>query len=162
VRKVCVLAACFFPFGALADGFEAQYGIPSSIDLSAKRAAMSEKLPKIGDETPRIRALISYKRDHERFRVGVLEGLNEEIKKICDDLKDIERKVNRDLKNGVLSRNDFDDIIYQIEEERKNCLYENRDSSPYFTELYKASSAEADVLIAECYASNACSGRSQN
>lgn len=165
VRILCLLAFCFLPLSVSADGFEETYDLPASIDLSAKRAEMSEAFPKIGEAEPRIRALIEFKRDHERFRIGVLEGLNEEIKKICEDLKVVERRINRDHKNGVISKNRFEDLSYQIEEERRNCLFENKLTSPYFKiyddfkELYQDSSEDADVMIAECYASNACSGR---
>jgi hypothetical protein len=165
VRMPCVLVLCFAPLIASADGMTTEYTTPEPIDLASKRVEMSDKFPQVGDETPRIRALIKYKREHERFRIGVLEGLNEQIKKICEDLKAIERKIRRDLKNGILSQNAYDDVMYRIEEERKNCLFDNRAISQYFKlydefkELYQISSAEADVLIAECYASDTCSGR---
>lgn len=164
MRLLCIVALCILPFVASADGIEAEYPVAGPIDLAAKRVEMSDKFPQVGDETPRIRALIKFKKDHERFRIGMLEGFNEEIKKVCEDLKATERVIRRDLKNGILSQNSYDDIMYQIEEERKSCLFDNRATSPYFKlyddfkELYQTSSAEADLLIAECYASNTCRG----
>lgn len=106
-----------------------------------------------------------YRRDLERFNQIYLQGYLERVGRICDRLKQVERRVNELGRNDEIRKSERDEILRQIAMERENCLTQNAATSPYFEiyyrflNYYRSEMSAADDDLSRCMSQNSCRNR---
>jgi len=141
---------------------EDDFGFPVPIDLEVQRTLLSETFPEVDRNLTKIDGLRKYRRDLELYRIGKLEAYNEKIKRVCETLKTVERRVNQSFASGDLSPNEQKNYNRRIASERDKCLVSKKGTSPYwalyddFLQFYRSESDASKEELDRCYINDDC------
>lgn len=161
VRITVLLFCSLMSTASFADGFSVDLTLPDPLNIQSETVEAFSNLPILLDDSSRSE-ILKYRQNLKKFGAIFVEGLHRRIEDICDRLSLVERNARKVLSRNEMSQYLFNNIIEQIESERKNCDPINAKTSPYFDlyhelrDLHTELETDSLVTLSKCDSSQRC------